>query len=251
MNNISDDLKDLLGEFEEIPEEILWDKCDQLEKNLKEAGVKDWIGKKILFFDTETTGLPNNYYAPTTDTLNWPHLVQLSWIVTDETGREIKARNYIIKPCHWEIPTQATAIHGITQEQAKTEGKPITEVLEKFMWDLDESSLVVGHNISFDKSIVGCELERTHTKDRIANKPDYDTMIETADLCQIEWSDYYCSYKWPKLQELYFKLFGRHFKSAHNAVNDTRATMECFFELVRLGEININKLLYQETKKHG
>ena len=39
-----------------------------------------------LFCDTETTGVPRNYNAPVTDTNNWPHLVQLGWIVTDEYG---------------------------------------------------------------------------------------------------------------------------------------------------------------------
>lgn len=46
---------------------------------------------KILFFDTETTELPKDYGAPTTDTKNWPHMVQLSWIVTDVIGNELKS----------------------------------------------------------------------------------------------------------------------------------------------------------------
>lgn len=195
--------------------------------------------KKILFFDTETTGLPEDYGAPTTDTKNWPHMVQLSWIVTDESGNELKAEDYIIWPCRWKIPAAATRIHGITQEHAKAVGVRVKEVLQKFMADFDEAVLVVGHNIDFDKSIVGCELERLHIHDRVSEKPDYDTMLETTDFCKIGWSDYYESYKWPKLQELYYVLFQKNFKSAHNAANDTRATMECFWELVRLGEASV------------
>ena len=34
--------------------------------------------KNYLFFDTETTGLPRNYKAPSSDTRNWPRLVQLA-----------------------------------------------------------------------------------------------------------------------------------------------------------------------------
>jgi DNA polymerase III subunit alpha len=42
-----------------------------------------------LIFDTETTGLPQNYSAPLTDFDNWPRCVQLAWQVHDETGKLI------------------------------------------------------------------------------------------------------------------------------------------------------------------
>ena len=38
--------------------------------------------EKFLFFDTETTRLPLDYSAPSTDINNWPRLIQLSWIIT-------------------------------------------------------------------------------------------------------------------------------------------------------------------------
>ena len=41
-------------------------------------------GKTILFFDTETTGLPKKYDAPASNVDNWPRLIQLSWIICDE-----------------------------------------------------------------------------------------------------------------------------------------------------------------------
>ena len=195
--------------------------------------------KKYLFFDSETTGLPVNFDAPTSDTKNWPHLVQLSWIVTDQFGNELKAENHIIKPCRWKIPEKATRVHGITQEHAKKVGKPIKEVMELFMSDFDEAELIIGHNIGFDKSIVGCELVRLHQEDRVADKKEFDTMLGTINFCQIGWNDYYGTYKWPKLQELYTKLFGHEFDSAHDASNDTRATMECFWELIRQGIVQI------------
>ncbi len=33
---------------------------------------------KYLFFDTETTGVPKDYKAPSSDTDNWPRMVQLA-----------------------------------------------------------------------------------------------------------------------------------------------------------------------------
>lgn len=38
-------------------------------------------------------------------------------------------------------------------------------------------------------------------------------------------------YKYPKLNELYYKLFHRNFENAHNAFSDVLATIECFKEL--------------------
>jgi DNA polymerase III epsilon subunit-like protein len=40
----------------------------------------------IVFFDTETTGLPRDYNAPSSKLDNWPRLVQLAWIVSDYDG---------------------------------------------------------------------------------------------------------------------------------------------------------------------
>lgn len=40
----------------------------------------------ILLFDTETTGKPKNYKAPSSDTENWPRLVQIAWEKYDYNG---------------------------------------------------------------------------------------------------------------------------------------------------------------------
>ena len=45
--------------------------------------------KLYIFFDTETTGVPRDYKAPTTDTQNWPRLVQLGWILMDSEGNKL------------------------------------------------------------------------------------------------------------------------------------------------------------------
>ena len=40
-----------------------------------------------IIFDTETTGLPQNWNAPITDTDNWPRCIQIAWQLHDENGR--------------------------------------------------------------------------------------------------------------------------------------------------------------------
>ena len=84
---------------------------------------------KYLFFDTETTGIPQNYKAPCTDTDNWPRLVQLGWILTDANGQELGRGNRIVRPDGFEIPTAASDVHGITTERALAEGEPLHDVM--------------------------------------------------------------------------------------------------------------------------
>lgn len=75
---------------------------------------------QILFFDTETTGLPLDYSLPRSAVDNWPRLVQLSWIVTDENGNRLKTADHIIRPDGFTIPMASSYVHGITTEKAMT-----------------------------------------------------------------------------------------------------------------------------------
>lgn len=73
---------------------------------------------RILFFDTETTGLPINWNAPVSDLNNWPRLVQLAWQVYNENQKLIEEYNFIVKPKGFSIPLEASNIHKITTEMA-------------------------------------------------------------------------------------------------------------------------------------
>jgi len=41
--------------------------------------------------------------------------------------------------------------------------------------------------------------------------------------------------KWPKLEELHYKLFRTNFADAHDASVDIKMTAKCFWELMRKG----------------
>lgn len=184
--------------------------------------------KLYFFFDTETTGVPRNYKAPTTDTDNWPRLVQLGWILMDDKGNKLAQHDYIIRPDGFEIPADAASVHGITTEKALEEGRDLAEVIDEFMADFDKATFIVGHNISFDQNIVGAELVRLHRPDVMTSKRTYCTMQAGTNFCKIPGK---YGYKWPKLMELYVKLFGHDFEGAHNAMSDIDATQECFWEM--------------------
>ncbi len=194
------------------------------QEQMTERGIKC----RILFFDTETTGIPLNYQAPSSDTQNWPRLVQLAWILTDENGNRILTGNLIVKPDGFNIPADASKVHGISTERAKEEGVPLAEVIERFKSDLNMATYIVGHNIEFDKKIVGAEMIRLGMKDIMDSKKSYCTMQSSIDFCKIPGK---YGYKYPKLQELYKILFGCEFDNAHDAMSDIEATKKCFWEL--------------------
>ena len=113
-----------------------------------------------LIFDTETTGLPKNFNAPLTDSDNWPRMVQIAWQLHDRDGNLIENQDYIIKPEGYDIPFNATRIHGISTKMAKEEGRDLAGVLIEFQEVLKKAQVVAGHNIDFDYKIVGAEFHR-------------------------------------------------------------------------------------------
>jgi DNA polymerase III epsilon subunit-like protein len=192
----------------------------------------------ILFFDTETTGLPKDYKAPASDSQSWPRLVQIAWILTDTTGGQVETFEAIVKPSGFRIPEEATKLHGISTDQALQEGMELAKALLRFTQLLRQSDpkvkLVVGHNISFDKKILQAEFCRLGWPDFLADRDTVCTMQKSTQHCKLPKANGQNGYKWPKLQELHKKLFDSEFSEAHNAGSDIQATARCFFELRRL-----------------
>lgn len=211
--------------------------CDSLNK-VSPFKVQEQKSPYYLFFDTETTGVPQNYKAPITDLDNWPRLVQLGWILCDRQGNEIETGNDIIKPDGFIIPEAASKVHQITTIKAILVGKDLSTVLHKFISASKQAKYLVGHNVSFDVNVVGAELLRIKSDYSIANQASIDTMLKSINYCAIPSEFTYGEkYKWPKLQELHKKLFGYEFEDAHDAMADIRATKKCFFEMKRIGLI--------------
>lgn len=194
--------------------------------------------KHILFFDTETTGLPLDYSLPRSAVNNWPRLVQLSWIVTDENGNRLKTADHIIRPDGFTIPMASSEVHGITTKKAMAVGDDLNEVVKEFLDDYRTADLIVGHNIEFDKNILGAELFRLGMEDILDTIPFVCTMKSSIDFCALP-NKKGDGYKYPKLQELHQKLFGAPFENAHNSASDINATEKCFWKLRQLGIIRI------------
>ena len=206
-----------------------------------------------LIFDTETTGLPKDWTSPLSDFDNWPRMVQLAWQIHGIDGELIDVKNFIITPEGYDIPYNAEKIHGISTERALDQGKDLKEVLDIFIKDVNLSTFIIGHNVEFDKNIVGCELLRKGLKDTLSDFPSIDTKDDATDYCAIP-GRRKGGYKWPSLIELHRKLFDEEFSEAHNAAADVEATSRCFLELIRIGVISfdtagMSELQYEEYLK--
>ena len=188
-----------------------------------------------LFFDTETTGLPKNYKAPASDTDNWPRMIQIAWKIYDAEGKNTESEVFIIKPEGFEIPKEASDVHGITTGKAIEEGVDLYETLMKFREAMQKSKYLVAHNISFDEKVVAAEFIRKKVPGLNNKLLRIDTMTESTDFCKIPGK---YGYKWPNLTQLHAKLFGKGFSGAHDAMADVIACADCFFELKKLGVIN-------------
>jgi DNA polymerase III epsilon subunit-like protein len=191
---------------------------------------------KFLFFDTETNGLPLDYKASYTDVDNWPRVIQLGWALTDDTGNILASRNDLIKPEGWMVPTEAFWIdNGFTQERNEREGIRIIDALNQMHAAKMQADVLVAHNLNFDHRIVWAEFIRNGLTPR-SGMAKICTMMKSTSYCKIPAKR---GYKWPRLEELHEILFACDFEGAHDAGSDVLATVKCFFELVRIGVIEM------------
>lgn len=198
----------------------------------------------LIFIDTETKGVPQRSDAPITEIDNWPLISQIAWIVCDNTGAILKKENFTTSLSF----TPPNSDHYQTAKY-----KPIHEIIPKLKQDLASCVVVIGHNIEFDINVIGCEFYRLgFDPSLITDMSRFCTMKETVDYCNFSYNG---KYRYPKLQELYTKLFAMPFENAHDAYCDIMATYNCFEKLVELEVFKNDEQLFlfskQERKEIG
>ena len=191
-----------------------------------------------LFIDTETTGLPLNDNLPYTDLKNWPYLVQVALIIEDDNYGILAKRNIILKPDGYTIPESATKIHGISNERAVKNGEDRDKVISFLDLALYKSDIIIGHNVSFDLNVIKSEIIRIKgIENALFEKKKHiviDTMKMGRNICKTPNLSFHTRLnKYPKLDELYYKLFNKHFNNQHDAMADVQAAYDCYYELKR------------------
>lgn len=186
--------------------------------------------KYIIVVDVETNGLirDRNIQPSKSNLVLFPHIVQFSWGLYTMDGECKDIKDYIIKPDGWTM-NGSERFHGITQERALEEGVDIKEVLENYKNDINNKCLkIVCHNVNFDLRVIKSELLRADME--INDIDAYCTMKESVNYCKIS-PRVRGEYKWPTLEQLYYKCFDKSLNNAHNSYYDVLNCAQCYFAL--------------------
>lgn len=111
-----------------------------------------WLDAGFIGFDTETTGVRTGS----------DRIVTAAAITRVPNSPDV-ARSWLINP-GVDIPTAASAVHGITTEYAQAHGaspeSALEEIADELAQGLRQGIPVVAFNASFDLQILEAELER-------------------------------------------------------------------------------------------
>ncbi|MCB2379888.1 3'-5' exonuclease [Hymenobacter sp. BT635] len=186
----------------------------------------------VLFVDTETSGIPQDWNQPYSVLGNWPHIAQLAWVLYSRDGQEIKAENHYILPSDYDLSPASIGVHGLTREFLLAHGRPRHEVLRLLYQDLLRyEPLVVAHFMKLDFHMLGVGFYRAGLENPLDVLPTFCTMLTTSRFVRPGQQGYL------RLGELYERLFHEPLERQHDARVDAYATARCFFELWRKGDI--------------
>lgn len=221
---------------------------------------------RIMVFDVETTGLlpkkdPITKLAPKLEDM--PYIIQLSFIIYNirDGCIEMNYNAYIDISKDIPISEKITEITGITRETCDEKGVPMEMVLCDFYKQFHRVDCIVAHNIDFDRAMIEVEVQRNYEKishmapgiDRLFD-PEVlrNSMIDT--YCTMKKSIHICNImanfkknpsrqykKFPRLDELYFILFGTIPENLHNSIIDTLVCLRCFLKIKMNQDIHFVK----------
>lgn len=195
----------------------------------------------ILFVDTETSGLPKDWNSSDLD--QWPYIIQIAWVIYTREGQLLKSENYYISDDKIIIDPKSKLIHGISEEILQEKGEKRNKVLRKIYKDIKfYNPLMVGHWVSFDMQMLSVGFRRAGIPNITQDVPLYCTMLSNSHYVR------FASNNYPKLDELYEKLFNKSMEGQHDALFDAQATAACFFELVKRKEITDERISNQQPE---
>lgn len=206
---------------------------------------KEQTEQTYLFFDTETSGFIKKLPADHPEQ-SW--CCQLGALLTNEKGETLEELDMLIKANGRKLSSFITKLTGITVKMTMENGVEEVEALEKFAKLLENGPKKVCHNYAFDSQFLEHLFIRNMDKLSDFARPKY--FLEYEHFCTMKDKRImtYCDaknkrgkLKWPKLEELYQRLFEKDFENAHNAMADVRATKDCFFELVKREVIGLDE----------
>lgn len=194
---------------------------------------------RTLVFDTETNGKAN--FKETATHPSQPYFCQIAAMLYEDEDL-VQQINVIACPTNangdvMDIPAEATAVHGITQERAEAVGLPYKLVIPLFNQLLRRADVLVAHNLQFDAMVMAAAYYRHgFAADELQRPRRICTMKSSEGVLKLPGK--FGGYKWPTLDEAYRHLVDPEgFEGAHDAFADTIACAKVYWALINAGHI--------------
>jgi DNA polymerase III epsilon subunit-like protein len=170
---------------------------------------------QYIAFDFETSGLPKGRKPVTQETLgqyDTCRAVSLSAARFSSKGRLVDTFDAMILPTDFTISPGSIAIHGITEDMARSRGRPFLQVFTDFMTFIGpRTKTMVAHNAKFDVSVLRSEMLRHGINLSLIDELNFRCTLEL----------YRERFLKPiRLGVLYEDIFGEQFEDAHNSLAD-------------------------------
>lgn len=164
---------------------------------------RDWLGADPLILDTETTGLGDD-----------AEVIEIS--VIDARGQVLF--DTLVRPSG-QIPTEASAIHGITDADVAT--APTWAEIHKRLAELVAGRLVIAYGADFDMRLI----EQTAARHGLEwQRPEIGCAMRLYAQHNGEWSDRRGTWRWLKLG-VAAEDCGIDAGGAHRALADCRMAL--------------------------
>jgi len=172
---------------------------------------------RSVIFDTETTGLLK---AEANDISEQPYIIEIAVVVFEDDGKKfpiVDEYSALIKP-PIPISEEITRITKITDKDVEDKGSFI-DVYDDLVTLFMGCNRMIGHNLSFDRSMLANDLIRI---DKLINFP-----WPPIHICTVEASTPIKGYRL-SLDKLYKLATGKEIVGWHRALDDTRNALECY-----------------------
>lgn len=201
------------------------------------------VRKYLLFVDTETSGIPQDWNQPYSVEGNWPYILQVAWIIYTHDGKEVKTENHYLRPDNYAITPESGSVHGLTMQFLRDNGQDRRDIMQRLQTDLQEyEPLVVAHFMQLDFHMMGVGFHRSGLTNPLPGLPTFCTMLFTERLLRPAGERYL------RLADLYQRLFHESLHRQHDALVDAYATARCFFRLREQGAINDRTIAAQQAR---
>lgn len=189
---------------------------DLIHKNTQEYGdyyellTRELDNENVVVFDVESTGI----------NIIEDEIVQIAGIKINNKGEVIESFQRFLIPK--KSVGDSYLVHGFSDQFLKENGENKKVVLKNFLQFIKDT-VIVGHNVTFDISILNSELERLSLE-----KASFKTYYDTLDIAR----RFYPSLTNHKLETL-SKLFNTETKSSHDAMDDILATKDVLMAMLK------------------